>query len=216
MCNEKTIIEAVLCGDLALDAALEQQLDDDDADMESIHAALCYANLGQLDRVVDLPSEPTVAQVVEQFSLGCWLGTLKPRSAFDEADSQCRWRDLLPVYPRGHHDFFTNGRQEMIALKTPLFKPGQVLATPGAIDALEKLKQSVWPYLSRHLAGDWGDLSADDKTANDESLKDGSRILSAYILEGEGDDATKLWLITEAADESGHRVATTALLPEDY
>lgn len=104
----------------------------------------------------------------------------------------------------------------MIALKTPLFKPGQVLATPGAIELLEKLQRSVWPYLSRHLSGDWGDLSADDRTANDESLKDGSRILSAYIVEGEGDDATKLWLITEAADENGNRVATTALLPEEY
>ena len=104
----------------------------------------------------------------------------------------------------------------MIALTTPLFKPGQVLATPGAIEVLEKLQQCVWPYLTRHLAGDWGDLSTEDKTANDESLKDGSRILSAYIIEGEGDDATKLWIITEAADERGIRVATTALLPDEY
>ena len=27
---------------------------------------------------------------------------------------------------------------------------------------------------------------------------------------------TKLWIITEAADERGHRLATTLLLPEEY
>ena len=76
--DAKSLVEAVLNGELTLDAALEQQLDDDgdDADMESIHAALCYANLGQLDRVVDLPGEPTVAQVIEQFSLGPFVPML--------------------------------------------------------------------------------------------------------------------------------------------
>ncbi len=49
-----------------------------------------------------------------------------------------------------------------------------------------------------------------------DALVDGSRILSSYILEGEGDDTLKLWIITEAEDESGNRVATTALLAEEY
>ena len=31
----------------------------------------------------------------------------------------------------------------MIAVKTPLFKPGRVLATPGALEALEQAGQSV-------------------------------------------------------------------------
>ena len=110
----------------------------------------------------------------------------------------------------------------MIAVTTPLFKPGRVLATPGAIEALERSGQSVWHFLTRHLAGDWGVVDTDDKAANDDALRDGSRILSAYLLDGdrdgngEGDEATKIWLITEAADESGNRVATTALLPEEY
>jgi hypothetical protein len=48
--------------------------------------------------------------------------------------------------------------------------------------------------------------------ANDEALKDGSRILSAYLtLKGK-----KLWVITEATDDDGHRAATTLLLPEEY
>src|SRR3979409_1983513 len=101
----------------------------------------------------------------------------------------------------------------MIAVKTPLFRPGRLLATPGALDALEQAGQNVWEFLSRHLAGDWGVVSADDKAANDQSLKDGSRILSAYVL---NDGQTKVWLITEAEGDDGNRAATTLLLPSEY
>lgn len=106
----------------------------------------------------------------------------------------------------------------MIAVATPLFKPGRVLATPGAIEALQQSGQSVWHFLTRHLSGDWGVVDADDKAANDDALRDGSRILSAYLLDGEGNgtEATNIWLITEAADDSGNREATTALLPDEY
>lgn len=97
-------------------------------------------------------------------------------------------------------------------MTTPSFKPGRVLATPGVLEALEVAGQNVSEFLSRHLAGDWGVVSADDKAANDESLKDGSRLLSAYTLRTD----VKLWIITEAADEHGNRVATTALLPDEY
>jgi len=104
----------------------------------------------------------------------------------------------------------------MIAVnaKNIRFKPGRVLATPGAIEALERSGQSIWVYLSRHLAGDWGVVDDEDKQANEEALKDGSRLLSAYLL----DDAeqTKIWIITEAADDTGNREATTALLPDEY
>ena len=51
----------------------------------------------------------------------------------------------------------------MIAVKKPLFKLGQVVATPGAIEALERAKQTPWSLLSRHVAGDWGDLSETDR-----------------------------------------------------
>ena len=68
-------------------------------------------------------------------------------------------------------------------------------------------------FLSLHLAGAWGDeLDAEDKAANDEALKDGSRILSAYILK----TGEKIWLITEAEDDNGNREATTGLLPDEY
>jgi hypothetical protein len=93
-----------------------------------------------------------------------------------------------------------------------LFTPGQVLATPGALEALGQAGQSVSDFLVRHLAGDWGTVSADDKAANDESLKEGSRLLSAYLLT----TGVKIWIITEATDDHGLRIATTVLLPDEY
>ena len=81
---------------------------------------------------------------------------------------------------------------------------------------LEQLGKSVREFIERHVRCDWFDLSEDDRQANEDALVDGSRILSSYVLEGEGEDATKIWVITEAEDESGDRLATTVLLPEDY
>ena len=100
----------------------------------------------------------------------------------------------------------------MIAVKTPLFKPGRLLATPGALEALERSGQNIWTFVTRHLAGDWGTVDADDKAANDEALKDGSRLLSAYVLS----TGEKIWIITEAADDYGNRAATTVLTPDEY
>jgi hypothetical protein len=95
---------------------------------------------------------------------------------------------------------------------SPKFSPGQVLATPGALEALEKAGQQPFEFLRRHLQADWGIVGAEDAEANNESLKDGSRLLSAYILK----TGQKLWVITEAEDDDGNRAATTLLLPEEY
>lgn len=103
----------------------------------------------------------------------------------------------------------------MIAFNVPAkakFPLGQLLTTPGALAALAESGQSPAEFLVRHVQGDWGDMSADDKQLNDEALIDGSRIMSAYRTS----KGTKLWVITEAADENGHRVCTTCLLPDDY
>lgn len=95
----------------------------------------------------------------------------------------------------------------------PRFPLGQILATPGALAALEESGQMPQFFLDRHVQNDWGEeLCADDRKLNDEALVDGSRILSAYRTR----TGAKLWIITEAADEQGHRVATTLLLPEEY
>lgn len=101
----------------------------------------------------------------------------------------------------------------MIAINdVPLFKPGQIVATPGCLEEVERSGQSLDQFLTLHLAGDWGVVDAEDKAANDEALRDGSRLHSAYLLK----TGQKIWIITEAADDNGHREVTTALLPEEY
>ena len=92
--------------------------------------------------------------------------------------------------------------------KPPLFSLGQIVATPGALAALEKAGHTPQEFLSRHLKGDWGDLSDEDRTENELSLQRGFRLLSSYRTNA-GD--TKIWVITEA-----DRSATTILLPEEY
>jgi hypothetical protein len=100
----------------------------------------------------------------------------------------------------------------VIEVKQPMFKLGQVVATPGALDALRQAGQVPFEFVARHAQGDWGDLSEEDRRLNDESVKDGSRILSAYRLK----TGVKLWIITEAEDDQRHRAATTLLLPDEY
>ena len=101
----------------------------------------------------------------------------------------------------------------MIAVKKPLFKLGQIVATPRALEAFEKSRQNCLELIVRHVAGDWGTLSEDDRRLNDEAVKDGSRILSAFVLK---DGHTRVWVITEAADDDGNRAATTCILPDEY
>ena len=89
-------------------------------------------------------------------------------------------------------------------VKYPL---GQLVATPGALDAMKEAEVSFLPYIRRHQEGDWGDISPEDASENELSLENGFRLLSAYNLPG-GD---RIWIITEA-----DRSATTILLPEEY
>ena len=86
-----------------------------------------------------------------------------------------------------------------------LFQPGQIVATRGALSVLSR--EDIMKALRRHLSGDWGDLSAEDKRENDFSVKNGFRILSSYSSK----KGVKFWVITEA-----DRSVTTVLLPEEY
>jgi hypothetical protein len=88
-----------------------------------------------------------------------------------------------------------------------LFPLGQIVATPGALDALTRADQTPSESLSRHAVGDWGQLDAHDEAENLYSLKHGLRVLSSYRTNA-GDT---LWLITEA-----DRTSTTILLPQEY
>jgi hypothetical protein len=92
------------------------------------------------------------------------------------------------------------------------FSLGRLAATPGALEAMEASGQTPEFFIAKHLAGDWGEVGAEDWQLNDEAVRDGSRLLSVYrTLRG-----IRLYVITEAADDKGHRAATTILLPEEY
>jgi hypothetical protein len=96
--------------------------------------------------------------------------------------------------------------------KKPKFQLGQLLATPGALKAMEESGQSPGFFLDQHMQGNWGEVCQEDKRANDQALVDGSRLLSAYrTLKN-----CRIWAITEAVDDEGRRAATTLLLPSEY
>ena len=95
----------------------------------------------------------------------------------------------------------------MHPLNAPLFRLGQVVATPGALEALQRAGQDPLELLKRHQLGDWGEVPPEDKQENDFSVQQGLRILSAYTLS----TGVKLWLIAEA-----DRSAATFLLPAEY
>ena len=115
-------------------------------------------------------------------------------------------------------DANTGGREPMpLEIKLfdkPLFRLGQILATPGALATLERL--GVDPLslvLGRHVLGDYGDLCEEDKELNRHSLTNGMRIFSSYKLTKPGDDTTTetVWVITES-----DRTSTTILMPSEY
>lgn len=100
----------------------------------------------------------------------------------------------------------------MSEAETKKLSLGRIVATPGALHALKDAGQSAGEFLARHVTGDWGDLDDEDKSLNNAALIDGSRLLSAYkTRKGE-----RLWIITEAANEGGHRPSSTLLLPSEY
>jgi hypothetical protein len=100
-----------------------------------------------------------------------------------------------------------NTEPEVVQNEAQLFPLGRIVATPGALEALEASHQSPAEFLTRHARGDWGELSADDITENEFSLKNGFRLLSSYATA----TGQKLWVITEE-----DRCLTTLLLPDEY
>ncbi|MGD9728599.1 MAG: hypothetical protein AB7R40_22980 [Nitrospiraceae bacterium] len=89
----------------------------------------------------------------------------------------------------------------------PAFTLGRLVATAGVHALVQEGRINPSAYLHRHLSGDWGDLSDDDRRSNAYALENGQQILSSYKV---APDLT-LWIITE-----WDRSATTLLLPEEY
>jgi hypothetical protein len=87
------------------------------------------------------------------------------------------------------------------------FSPGSVYGTAGVMEQFKASGDDPLAFLIRHLACDWGEVGAGDWHANEESLRIGERLLSAYTMS----NGTRFWIITER-----DRSATTFLLPSEY
>lgn len=86
-----------------------------------------------------------------------------------------------------------------------LFSLGDVVATPGVLRTVPFAEREA--ALARHARGDWGDIPPEDRAENEEALREGYRLFSAYrTAAGE-----KLCVITE-----DDRSVTTLLLPDEY
>lgn len=109
------------------------------------------------------------------------------------------WR-LLDAPPR----IILSPIAESIAPKFPM---GQLLATPGAVEACDEAEQTPLEFFAHHVRGDWGEVCKDDFEENELSLREGFRLMSVYHTT----KGTKVWVITEA-----DRSVTTLLLPEEY
>ena len=85
------------------------------------------------------------------------------------------------------------------------FDIGQTMITLNAHAHLTQ--EDILGALYRHIEGDWGDLCAEDRQANETALREELRLLSVYRSKS----GTAFWVITEA-----DRNTTTVLLPEEY
>ncbi len=98
-------------------------------------------------------------------------------------------------------------QKELEPTRHPLFSLGVVVITPGALAAFVAANAYITPYLAQHQQGAWGQLDHADIHANEQALKIGARLVSAYHLP----DTTTIWIITE-----GDRSSTCVLLPNEY
>jgi hypothetical protein len=94
-----------------------------------------------------------------------------------------------------------------------LFQTGLVVQTAGiAAESRENPRFALYILnsLNRHKKGDWGDLGQEDKDLNNQAIKGGDRILSAYLLPTR-EGTEKIYIITEH-----NRSVTTVLFASEY
>lgn len=95
------------------------------------------------------------------------------------------------------------------------FQVGQCSSTPAALAMILNAGDNPIQYIARHQSGDWGDVTDNDRAANEAALipdADGEfpdKVMSVYHLRDA--DHTKIYVITE-----WDRSVTTILLPGEY
>ncbi len=101
---------------------------------------------------------------------------------------------------------FVNLQRETRKIAEPLFPEGTVRVTPEALDAIHEAKEEMDDLLTRHITGDWGDVSKEESELNNLAIAEGQEILSAYYLP----TGIEVWIVTDA-----ERTFTTLQLPDD-
>lgn len=89
------------------------------------------------------------------------------------------------------------------------FSAGKLFVTRSINNLIAEDKEfsrRVFISIKRHLSGDWGDLSDEDKAANELALQQDGRLFSVYK-----DGMPTIWIITE-----WDRSVTTVLFPDEY
>lgn len=97
-------------------------------------------------------------------------------------------------------------------MKEQKFELGQTVMTRGVHELVKDdgdFYAFVMVSLARHARGDWGDICREDMDVNEDALRNGERLFSAYKREGIPNG--KIWIITEA-----DRKTTTVLFPSEY
>jgi len=91
--------------------------------------------------------------------------------------------------------------------KVPIakFRLGHIVTASQALSQLSQ--EEILLGIQRHQSGDWGDLYAHERNANDLAVVQGKRIWSVYHTS----KGVKFYVITE-----GDRSATSVLLPDEY
>lgn len=96
------------------------------------------------------------------------------------------------------------------------FMLGRVVHTPGVLREVDPF--AMLRALIRHANGDWGDTDLADRNLNDEAVETGGRVFSVFEVPSreKADEMVRIWVITEAEDDTGARQSTCILLPEEY
>jgi hypothetical protein len=102
-------------------------------------------------------------------------------------------------------------------MPTAIFNPGRVVVTAALHHEIQEQglePAALVPYLDRHVTGDWGEVDPHDRRMNEQAVKSGARILSAYDMPSVG----RIWIITDAAwtEDVQTRQVTTVMFPSDY
>ena len=131
-----------------------------------------------------------------------------------------KYRTFLSAYEQAWQRYQQESKPQNLAalhagaeiLSRELAKPGrfelgQIVGTPGALEAMETAGHIPPEFLLRHKHSDWGELPEEDIAENERALRVGSRLFSVYMTL----TVERLWVITE-----WDRSATRLLLPEEY